>query len=62
MSDSGSQTAISSSDEPFEVVYFGRKYLVKQSLQSGEVALVMPEFLTDIGAELFPISGAQPDE
>jgi uncharacterized repeat protein (TIGR03899 family) len=62
MSDSGSQTTVSSNDVPFEVVYFGRRYLVSHVLCPKESALLMPEFLTDIGAELFPISGALPDE
>lgn len=62
MTGSGAQTAISSRDEPFRVTYFGRKYLVTQSLSPGENALVFPEFLTDVGGQLFPISGAVPDE
>ena len=62
MSDSGSQTTVRSGDGPFEVVYFGRKYVVSHFLSPKESALLIPEFLTDIGAELFPISGARPDE
>ena len=61
-SSGGSHTAISSRAEPFEVIYAGRKYLVRQFLTPKESALLYPEFLTDIGTELFPISGAQPDE
>jgi uncharacterized repeat protein (TIGR03899 family) len=62
ISSSGSQTAISSRDEPFEITYFGRKYVVKQFLNSNESAIVLPEYLTDVGNQLFPISGAQPNE
>lgn len=62
MSGSGSRTAISSRDEPFEVTYFRRKYSIRQFLNPDESAIVLPEFLTDIGSQLFPISGAQPDE
>lgn len=62
MTGSGAQTAISSRAEPFEVTYFGHKYLIRQSLGPKESALVHPEFLTDVGSQLFPISGAVPDE
>jgi uncharacterized repeat protein (TIGR03899 family) len=62
MTGSGANTAINSRDEPFEVTYFGRKYLLRQSLNPNESALVFPEFLTDVGGQLFPISGAVPDE
>lgn len=62
MTGSGALTAISSRAEPFEVTYFGHKYLVRQSLNPNESALVFPEFLTDVGIQLYPISGAVPDE
>ncbi len=62
MSDGGPQTTVRSTDVPFEVVYFGCRYLVSHVLGPQESALLMPEFLTDIGAELLPISGARPDE
>jgi Protein of unknown function (DUF2806) len=61
-SSGGAHTAISSRDEPFEVTYFGRKYLIRPLLNPQESALFYPEFLTDVGTQLFPISGAQPDE
>jgi hypothetical protein len=55
-------TVLSSRDKPFEATYFGRRYLVKQFLDPNESAIILPEFLTDIGSQLFTISGAQPDE
>lgn len=62
MRSSDPYAVISSRDNPFEVTYFGRRYLLTQHLSSNESAIVQPEILTDIGAQLFSISGAQPDE
>jgi hypothetical protein len=62
MKSSDPYAVISSRDNPFEVTYFGRRFLLTQHLNSNESAIVQPEILTDIGTQLFPISGAQPDE
>jgi hypothetical protein len=56
-------------DNPLEVSYFDRKYLLQVTLPrgglrhfSGEYSEIWIEMLTDIGAELWPISGTKFNE